>query len=96
MIKRAPGPFSALSCTTQGPSVTYSLDACQPSTGVVWGENKRAGITMDVSRARSEFHPEEPTYLFLPFVNPKSVLSGSGIGRLGDQMMSIVMALWTR
>lgn len=44
----------------------------------------------------AECRPEEPTYLFLPFVKPESVPSGSGIGRLKDQMMNIGMALWMR
>lgn len=41
-----------------------------------------------------EGYPEEPTYLSLSFVNPKSVVCGSGIGKLKASVINIEMALW--
>lgn len=63
------------------------------------GENKKAILTMDIVMAPFklvffEGYPEEPTYLSLSFVNPKSVVCGSGIGKLKASVINIEMALW--
>lgn len=63
------------------------------------GRKKIAILAMDIIMAPFKLiffdvYPEEPTYLSLSFVNPKSVVSGSGIGKFKASITNIEMALW--